>query len=154
MPRWPKQKPQEQEYILPFFFLRSTKENEYAHMYFCPLIRKLFEFENLKWAKGGQQRKQRTSNFTHEIQFIFWLLKFNLVYFHMWNIFFFKYTFYLINIFLYFISLYIIKSSLCAPTWGSHGLRNLLTLVAVCWMPVTHSAICFLEIMGPPCASV
>ena len=38
---------------------------------FCPLIRKLQSFEILKWAQGSQWRKQRTSNFTREIQLIF-----------------------------------------------------------------------------------
>ena len=38
---------------------------------FCPLIRKLQPFENLKWVQGSQWRKQRASNFILEIQLIF-----------------------------------------------------------------------------------
>ena len=41
-------------------------------LYFCPLIRKLQAFEILKWAQESQWRKQRTSNFTREIQLIFY----------------------------------------------------------------------------------
>ena len=93
---------------------------------FCPLIRKLQAFEILKWAQGSQWRKQRTSNFTREIQLIFSLQwkysfhcsifslqwKYSFLYFHDCEIqgFFFKYALYLINIFLYFITLYIIKT--------------------------------------------
>ena len=82
---------------------------------------------NLKLAQGSQPRKQRTSNFTREILFIF---------LQLCNIIFFKYTLYLINIFPYFISLYIIKreifwhlshcqatmawESLCRPDLGQN----------------------------------
>ena len=38
---------------------------------FCQLIRKLQAFEILKWAQGSQWRKQRTFDFTREIQLIF-----------------------------------------------------------------------------------
>ena len=56
--------------ILPKFSLRSKKMNTHT-LCFCPLLRKLQAFEILKWAQGSQWRKQRTSNFTREIQFIF-----------------------------------------------------------------------------------
>ena len=79
---------------------------------FCPLIRKLQAFEILKWAQESQWRKQRTSNFTREIQLIFSLQwKYIFLYFHGCEIqLFLKYALYLIYIFLYFITLYIINS--------------------------------------------
>ena len=48
-----------------------TKKMNTHTLCFCPLIRKLQENEILKWAQGSQWRKQRTSNFTREIQLIF-----------------------------------------------------------------------------------
>ena len=48
-----------------------TKKMNTHTMWFCPLIRKLQAFEILKWAQRGQWRKQRTSNFTREIQLMF-----------------------------------------------------------------------------------
>ena len=47
-----------------------TKKMNNHTLCFCPLIRKLRAFEILKWAQGSQWRKQRTSNFTREIQLI------------------------------------------------------------------------------------
>ena len=81
---------------------------------FCPLIRKLQAFEILKWTKESQWTKQRTSNFTREIQLIFSLQwKYSFLYFHSCEIqLLFKYALYLINIFLYFITLYIINRSI------------------------------------------
>ena len=48
-----------------------TKKMNTHTLCFCPLIRKLQAFEILEWAKESQWTKQRTSNFTREIQFIF-----------------------------------------------------------------------------------
>ena len=48
-----------------------TKKMNTHTLCFCPLIRKFKAFEILKWAQGNQWRKQRTSNFTREIQLIF-----------------------------------------------------------------------------------
>ena len=48
-----------------------TKKMNTHTLCFYPLIRKSQAFEILKWAKGSQWRKQRTSNFTREIQLIF-----------------------------------------------------------------------------------
>ena len=88
-----------------------TKKMNTHTLCFCPLLRKLQAFEILKWAKGIQWKKQRTSNFTREIQLIFSLQwKYNFLYFHGCEIqLLFKYALYSINIFLYFITLYIIK---------------------------------------------
>ena len=88
-----------------------TKKMNTHTLCFCPLIRKLQAFEILKWAKESQWTKQRTSNFTREIQLIFSLQwKYNFLYFHDCEIqLLFKYALYLINIFLYCITLYIIN---------------------------------------------
>ena len=45
-----------------------TKKMNTHTLCFCPLIKKLQEFEIMKWAQGSQWRKQRISNFTREIQ--------------------------------------------------------------------------------------
>ena len=87
-----------------------TKKMNTHMLYFCPLIRKLQMIEILKWAQRIQCRKQRSSNFTREIQLIFsqlWNATF--LYFHgceiqlfifsrLWNTAFSKYALYLINI--------------------------------------------------------
>ena len=90
-----------------------TKKMNTHTLCFCPLIRKLQAFEILKWTQGSQWRKQRTSNFTREIQHIFTAVKIQLLIFsRLWNRAFLKYALYLINIFLYFITLYIIKTNI------------------------------------------
>ena len=48
-----------------------TKKMHTHTLCFCPLTSKLQAFEMLKWARESQWRKQRTSNFTREIQLIF-----------------------------------------------------------------------------------
>ena len=59
--------------LITIFFSCDLTKNTHT-LCFCPLIRKLKAFEILKWAQGSQWRKQRTSNFTCEIQLIFsWL---------------------------------------------------------------------------------
>ena len=90
-----------------------TKKMNTHTLCFCPLIRKLQAFEILKWAKESQWTKQRTSNFTREIQLIFSLQwKYNFLYFHGCEIqLLLKYALYLINIFPYLITLYTIKCS-------------------------------------------
>ena len=60
-----------------------TKKMNTHSLCFCPLIRKLQAFEILEWAQGSQWKKQRTSNFTREIQLIFSLQwKYSFLYFH------------------------------------------------------------------------
>ena len=50
------------------FISSSEAKNAY---FMSGEVRKLQAFEILKWAQGTQWRKQRTSNFTCEIQHIF-----------------------------------------------------------------------------------
>ena len=50
-----------------------TKKMNTHTLCFCPLIRKLQAFEILKWAEESQWTKQRTSNFTREIQLIYFI---------------------------------------------------------------------------------
>ena len=77
-----------------------TKKMNTHTLRFCPLIRKLQTFEILKWAQGRQWRKQRTSNFTHEIQLIFSLQwKYSFIYFHGCEIQLFKKMHYIWSIF-------------------------------------------------------
>ena len=88
-----------------------TKKMNTHPLCFCPLIRKLLAFRILKWGKESQWTKQRTSNFTPEIQLIFHCSE-NTTFYIFTAVkysFFFKYAVYLISIFLYFITLYIIK---------------------------------------------
>ena len=59
-----------------------TKKINTHTLCFCPLIRKLQGVEILNWAKESQWTRQRTSNFTCEIQLKFSLqLKYNFSYF-------------------------------------------------------------------------
>ena len=48
-----------------------TKKMNTNSLCFRTLIRKLQAFEILKWAQESKWRKQRTSNFTCEIQLVF-----------------------------------------------------------------------------------
>ena len=59
------------ENLIAKIFLDLIKKMNTHTLCFCPLIRKLQAFEILKWTQGSQWRKQRTSNFTREIQLIF-----------------------------------------------------------------------------------
>ena len=73
--------------ITKIFPCNLAKKTNTHTLCFCPLIRKLQAFEILEWAQRGQWRKQRTSNFTHEIQLIFsrlWNTTF-FIFSRLWN---------------------------------------------------------------------
>ena len=109
-----------------------TKKMNTHILCFCPLIRKLQAFEILKWAKESQWTKQRTSNFTREIQLF--------IFSRLWNTAFLRYALYLNNIFLYFITLYIIKQKnnlISQPKYMWRVLKRTVSMRRFFWAPTT-----------------
>ena len=56
-----------------------TKKMNTHTLCFCPLVRNLQVFENLKWARGSQRRKQSPWNTAF---YVFAAVKYNFLYFH------------------------------------------------------------------------
>ena len=100
---------------------------------FCPLIRKLQAFEILKWAQGSQWRKQRTSNFTREIQLIFSRL---------WNAAFYifravKYSFFIFNKYFPVFHYFVFNKYFCPWRFYDTGIEDQGHIDILVWVVCT-----------------